>query len=277
MIWPNSWTHGGFRWAGMTENWKPVVGHERRFEVSDQGSVRAVFDRGPEELVQGHSDKYRRVSLDGKAYSVHRLVAEAFLPNPSGLPVVRHLDDVGTNNSLENLAWGTYSDNTQDMLRLGNHAKQKLTHCPEGHSYSGENLIVRSNGDRYCRKCIAASWAKPVVCDLCSLELTRGGLPRHRGSPSCTSGDARRNQVAKQGGTCPKGHVRTGENTRWRINSKGQKIRDCLDCEKARSCGRKRPRGACPSCGKEMLMKSIKDHLTQSCKAGVKAPGGHDE
>lgn len=50
---------------------------------------------------------------------VHRLLAEAFIPNPENHPVVRHLNDIKTDNRLENLAWGTYADNAQDLKDNG--------------------------------------------------------------------------------------------------------------------------------------------------------------
>lgn len=51
-----------------------------------------------------------------KKLLVHRIVAEAFIPDPRHLPIVRHLDDNPDNNEVSNLAWGTYSDNMQDCV-----------------------------------------------------------------------------------------------------------------------------------------------------------------
>lgn len=50
---------------------------------------------------------------------VHRLVADVYIPNPDNLPIVRHLDDDPTNNSVDNLARGTQQDNMQDCIRNG--------------------------------------------------------------------------------------------------------------------------------------------------------------
>lgn len=66
---------------------------------------------------------YRRVGIGTKGgrrtVQIHRLVAEAFIPNPRNLPVVRHLDNDPSNNHVDNLAWGTYADNEQDKKRHG--------------------------------------------------------------------------------------------------------------------------------------------------------------
>lgn len=61
--------------------------------------------------------KYYKVVLwkskyDGKNYPVHRLVAETFIPNPDGLPVVNHKDCNKFNNKVDNLEWCTYKYNS---------------------------------------------------------------------------------------------------------------------------------------------------------------------
>ncbi len=73
-----------------------------------------------------NKDGYKRVNLmtkNGKQKhcGIHVLKAKAFLfgPNPLGYNVVRHLNDVKTDNRLENLAWGTQSDNMKDCIRNG--------------------------------------------------------------------------------------------------------------------------------------------------------------
>ena len=70
---------------------------------------------------------YKRVNLmtkDGKirTYNIHVMKAKAFIfgPNPLGANVVRHLNDVKIDNRLENLAFGTLSDNSLDCIRNGN-------------------------------------------------------------------------------------------------------------------------------------------------------------
>lgn len=54
---------------------------------------------------------YRRVRLQGKTFKVHRLVADAFLPNPDHLPYVLHLDGDRTNNNVSNLCWSARQSN----------------------------------------------------------------------------------------------------------------------------------------------------------------------
>lgn len=52
---------------------------------------------------------------------IHRLLAEAFVPNVHGLPCVLHKNDKRTDNALNNLYWGTPMDNTHDSIRNGTH------------------------------------------------------------------------------------------------------------------------------------------------------------
>lgn len=70
-------------------------------------------------LKNGHIDISLR--YDGRRIHryLHRLVAEAFIPNPHGYPEVRHLNDDPSDNEIENLAWGTQYDNVHDCIRNG--------------------------------------------------------------------------------------------------------------------------------------------------------------
>lgn len=111
----------------MEENWKPVIGFEGQYEVSDKGNVRSL-----RRLIEGKSGtKYYRdgcilkpqtsssyaqvyLTVDGKQkwFKVHRLVAEAFIPNPDNLPCINHKDENKLNNSVDNLEWCDYEYNS---------------------------------------------------------------------------------------------------------------------------------------------------------------------
>lgn len=150
------------------EEWRSVVGYEGQYEVSSFGQVRSVdrtvYQKGGvwryrSYLLSQDVNKrgYHRVVLsrDNKrrTVSVHRLMGEAFLDNPSGLPFVRHLDDDKSHNRIENLAWGTNSDNQKDSIRNGTHFGASKTHCPENHPYTEENTYVFVRNGRVGRKC----------------------------------------------------------------------------------------------------------------------------
>ena len=111
----------------IKEKWRPVVGYEGFYEVSSLGRVRSLdriveYSNGARHLHQGQflsptKDKcgYLVVHLykDGKRTDkkVHRLVAQAFIPNPRNLPEVNHKNEVKNDNRVENLEWISHLDN----------------------------------------------------------------------------------------------------------------------------------------------------------------------
>lgn len=102
------------------EKWKPIKGYEGIYEVSNKGRIkgRTQFREWftPLSLTLMNNGYLRaRLYKNGrsKAYSVHRLVAEAFIPNPDNLPIVNHKDEDRTNNCAENLEWCTSKYNSQ--------------------------------------------------------------------------------------------------------------------------------------------------------------------
>lgn len=84
--------------------------------------------------------------------TVHRLVGAAYLgPLPEGYET-RHLDGDRTNPRLENLAYGTKSENRQDTLRHGTDHNARKTHCAQNHPYD-EATTRLYQGRRYCLRC----------------------------------------------------------------------------------------------------------------------------
>jgi hypothetical protein len=124
------------------ETWKPALGWNGIYEVSDQGRVRSL----PRETLAGRAglrlhpgkviapfirQERRFVNLfDGDkraTCTVHRLVLEAFVgPRPRGMEC-RHLDGDPANNHLGNLVWGTKIENETDKVRHGTKRRPPLT------------------------------------------------------------------------------------------------------------------------------------------------------
>lgn len=141
----------------MDEVFKPVVGYEGRYEVSNLGRIRNSR-RGSILAPRQNQFGYSRVALfkDGN-YShrvVHRLVAEAFHgPEPEGKPFVLHGDDNPGNNRAENLRWGSPADNMQDKKLRGRDTWGTKTHCVNGHEYTESTTYWNARGHRSCKVC----------------------------------------------------------------------------------------------------------------------------
>jgi predicted XRE-type DNA-binding protein len=115
----------------MIELWKPVVGFEGRYQISSLGRVRStkVVRLGGNILTpqdNGNGRKFVRLFVNGVGYKryPYKLVAEAFL-GPAEGRMVLHWDDIGSNDCLSNLRYGTSKENGSDMVRNGNSTRGK--------------------------------------------------------------------------------------------------------------------------------------------------------
>lgn len=113
----------------MTEIWKPIKSFEDYYEVSNLGNVRSktrITNDG--KVIKGQSlsisiSRYSTVQLykcnKATNYMVHRLVAQAFVPNPNNLKEVNHIDGNRLNNNADNLEWCTSRQNMLHSVKAG--------------------------------------------------------------------------------------------------------------------------------------------------------------
>ena len=110
--------------------WSPVIGFEGKYEISTLGQVRnnkGAMLKPTLKRTTGTVYKVVRLWKEGQYHTkyIHRLVAEAFIPNPGGLPIINHKDEDGTNNLIENLEWCTQKYNTNYGTGLIRMAKKR--------------------------------------------------------------------------------------------------------------------------------------------------------
>lgn len=146
------------------ERWMLVDQSEGNYMVSSLGRVWSVARRRVLKPDGSAPSGHLRVTMTLQGarvrQSIHRLVVTHFIgPAPDSGLFVLHRDDNPLNNHVDNLRWGTPSENTQDAVLNGGHRNVKKTHCPQGHEYAGDNLTLFRGYLRRCRIC-SAKWAK---------------------------------------------------------------------------------------------------------------------
>ena len=123
----------------IIEEWKPVSGYEGLYEVSNLGRVKTLAHG------KGSNNHYKTGTLTKKGYLlvqfwkgnqrkglyIHRIVANAFLPNPQNLPQVNHKDGDKTNNKVDNLEWCTNSENQIHAVDTRLRKDSKMVRCIE--------------------------------------------------------------------------------------------------------------------------------------------------
>lgn len=156
----------------MNSKFVPIKGYEGLYEIDEIGNVRSVersfsivnrfgaiikFKVG-DRILKPKIDRYKRVTLlkDQKPniFSVHRLVALTFIPNPENKPTVNHKDGNKLNNHVSNLEWATYKENMQhahdnNLIDRTNAGKHLIGKMPQ----TAKSIIDNETGIYYqCMK-----------------------------------------------------------------------------------------------------------------------------
>ena len=147
----------------MEEIWKPVVGYEKFYEVSNKGRIKSL----PRMVHAGHGVYYEKKGrirkpvlnkgngyymlflagkFNKKCVYVHRVVAQAFCENPKNLEIVNHINEVKTDNRAENLEWCSKEYNNSF------NGKDQRSCKPIIKISMGEEYIATWNGAREAAK-----------------------------------------------------------------------------------------------------------------------------
>ena len=131
----------------MTEIWKNIEGYEGKYQVSNLGQVKSMI--GQEKVL--HPKKHRNGHLQiglhkdkkRKTMYIHRLVAQAFIPNPDNLPCVNHKDENPNNNNVDNLEWCTQKYNCNYGTRVDRIMETKKQQYKKIYKYSFNEYSIQ--------------------------------------------------------------------------------------------------------------------------------------
>ena len=144
------------------EIWKDIKGFEGRYQVSNFGNIKSLpklhkYNRGyyltKEKILKNNIGQrgYLYVNLSNenhysKGYQIHRLVAQAFIPNIENKPCVNHIDGNKRNNIVSNLEWCSYLENNIHAYKTGlkenkSRAKIKVAQIKDGNIVATYNSL----------------------------------------------------------------------------------------------------------------------------------------
>lgn len=127
------------------EIWKKIEGY-RKYEVSSFGRIRSITNTGKIKILRPQANKkgYLRIWLSEKGikkrFLIHRLIAQAFIPNPHGKKEINHIDFDRSNNHISNLEWITHKEN---CIHSSNNARKSALKAK--HSKTGQHYIYKRN------------------------------------------------------------------------------------------------------------------------------------
>lgn len=139
----------------MEEIYKDIEGYEGLYQISNKGNVKSFVDNNGvarEKVLKLciNCRGYLKVVLcknkTRKNYAVHRLVANAFLPNPQNLPCVNHKDECKTNNVVTNLEWCTQKYNCNYGTGIERSSKARINNQKLSKSLTNNPKISKAVG-----------------------------------------------------------------------------------------------------------------------------------
>lgn len=167
--------------------WKDVVGFEGFYRVNNKGDIKSVerdvirsngrkyhvVERYMNVYTDKFGYKYTVLSVNGKDFykKIHRLVAEAFIPNPNNYPYINHKNENKSDNRVENLEWCTAQYN---ILYSGNYQKA-------GDVFACPIIAIDKNGNKQKFVSIQSA-ARELNCDASTIcKVLKGKCKTYKG------------------------------------------------------------------------------------------------
>lgn len=159
----------------MIEIWKDIVEFDGKYQISNFGNVRNIKNINYNLKLEVSNCGYLRINIQRKHYSIHRLVAEAFIPNPNNLPQVNHIDGNKQNNHVDNLEWCTNSENQIHNYKVLNYKPTMLGKKGSNHIAS-KTIYQYSKNDEFIKKwnSIIEASKKLSICASCITNCAKG-------------------------------------------------------------------------------------------------------
>ena len=165
----------------QNETWKPVKGFEGLYEVSNLGRVRSlrngiILKETRDSRGYSHVTLAKGKRIENTTRNVHRLVADAFIPNPQNLPQINHKNEIKWDNMAENLEWCTprYNLNYGNAIRKITEAKFK----PIEQLDDDGNIIARYKSGKSAEQ--ATGISRQAICHCCTGKTQHAGGFRWR-------------------------------------------------------------------------------------------------
>lgn len=147
----------------LNEEWRDIQGYEGRYEVSNYGRVKRLMKWSGNRFIDQGNILRRRINTCGyvhvllcnreqKSKTVHRLVAQAFIPNIDKLPQVNHKDGNKQNNRVDNLEWCNNSQNIKHAYIMGLEKPNVLGKFGGNSPYHKEVLQIDKNDNSIIQK-----------------------------------------------------------------------------------------------------------------------------